>query len=218
MSDYILYAIGLKENLILPYVDCYIGVTNHQKHRWSIHQKSKYIVGEYIRENLLCYEENMIILYSGSKEECFKLEKTYRPFPYMGLNISPGGCGGYTSYLPERNNKISMKLKGIPKSKEHKLQSSKTKREKQLHVGSKNGRAKKWILISPEKNIYNINGLLAKFCQEHNLLVVPLRRYRNKIVPPPNYNGTMGGFRPINVNQKILRENTTGWMLSEIGG
>lgn len=213
MEKYYVYAIGLKNDLIYPYKNCYIGVTNNLKSRWNNHTKSKYTVGNFIRTYQLSIENNMIVLYEGSSEDCFDIEEKYRPLPFMGLNEAIGGCGGYTSYSQQRNEKISKANKGRKKTFEEIEKISKSK--KGQHAGAKNPMSKKWLIKNPYGNEYIIEGTLAKFCNDNNILETCLRQYKNKVVPKPNYNG-YGGYRIKNNTSKVLRENTTGWSLCEM--
>jgi hypothetical protein len=212
MKKYYVYAIGKKENLISPYDFCYIGVTNNLAKRWLLHLKSKYTVGQYIRNNNLTFETNMIILFEGLEEICYDIESSYRPLPFMGLNEASGGHGGYTKYTEERNKKISKKHKNRIKTPEHiqKIMSSRKK-----YNGAENPNSKTWCLQDPKGLKYIIKGNLAEFCQKQGLLESCLRRYKNDVVPNPNYSG-FGGYRVKNEKSKILRENTTGWSLCMI--
>lgn len=212
MSDYFLYAIGLKKDLVPPYQNCYIGVTNDIERRWYGHSKSKYTVGKFIRKNKLTFSENMIIIHRGSDIDCFALEERYRPYIFMGLNEAEGGRGGHTKYSKERNAKISKSLKGKAKSKEH---IKKIIESRGNYSGSKNPNSKKWILISPENVKHTIEGNLSEFCATHKLLESCLRRNEGNIVNKPNYSG-YGGYRAKNSHSKILRENTIGWTLLRV--
>ena len=213
--QYFVYAIGKKESLKEPYDYCYIGVTNRPEKRWKSHLKSRYTIGSFIRENNLTYEENMIIIMCGSSEECFEIEKKYRPFPNMYLNEAIGGHGGYTSYTEKRNKIISEKLKGRDTSSwKHKM--IETKNKNKSHSGSKNIKAKKWILISPTGKEIKIHGNLNETCEKLNLLPSCLSYYRGKIVP--SLKVSYGGYRAKNENSLFLRKNTSGWMLIENDG
>lgn len=205
------YAIGKKENLIPPYKDCYIGVTDCLDQRWSGHICSKYTVGKYIRKHDLT-RENMIVIVETNKDKCFEIEKMLRYKPSMGLNEAVGGKGGYTSYSEKRNKKISDANKGKVFSEEHKKKISASK--KGQSAGKKNNKAKKWLLTSPNGKVYNIHGNLYEVCEKLDLLPSALRYYRNNPVPELT-TGKYGGFRAKNEKSKELRMNTTGWILFE---
>jgi hypothetical protein len=227
-----LYAIGLIEDLVEPYNNCYIGVTSNLENRWNQHLKSKYKVGEFIRENSLNKESNMKIIFSGDESDCFELEESLRPSWNVGLNIAPGGRGGkvcekYESgfsyskeeyvkrYSKNRSEKISTSLTNRKKTLSHKKAISKTRSLSKATVGKNNGKAKKWLLTSPDGVIYYIHGNLDQECKNMNLLITALKRYKGMPVPIPNYNG-FGGYRPKSDASKLLRENTSGWILKEI--
>lgn len=210
---YSVYAIGLKDDLVPPYVNCYIGVTNNLKSRFKAHHKSNYTIGRFIREYDLSYPSNMVVIFSGSKDDCFSLELKYRPSPNLGLNEATGGKGGYTRYSKERNLKISDSLKGRSVTWKDKI--SKTKVDNNQSVGSKNGMAKCWKVTTPDGNVYHIKGTLSLFCNEHGIIARTLTYYKNSKVPHPKKN-KMGGFRAKNEQHRVRRNNTTGWKLEEI--
>lgn len=209
---YCVYAIGRKEDLVEPYDNCYIGVTNDTFRRWKAHSCSRFTVGRYIRDNDLVFENNMIILHQGDEEVCFEMEEFFRPVQYMGLNEASGGHGGRTTYSEERNLKISQALKGKIKSKEH-IKKMMANREKLF--ADKNPNAKKWKLVDPFGDNYIIEGTLTNFCNQKQILESCLRRYLGKKVEEPNASG-YGGFRAKNEKSRVLRENTTGWSLERI--
>ncbi len=208
--NYVVYAIGLEQNLVEPYSKCYVGVTKDLQNRFKSHSNSKYTVGKYIRENNLIYENNFCVLFTGSEEECFDMEIKYRPFPLMGLNEATGGRGGYTKYTEERSAKIAAKFKGRKITWGDKISS--TKKELKQSVGAKNGMAKQWKIIDPIGVEYEFNGTFSNFCDEHILLGRTLKYYLNKNVPSPAVNG-YGGFRGKDSKQIERRYNTTGWKL-----
>lgn len=207
---YFVYAIG--KNLTEPYSDCYIGVTNNIKLRWYHHTRSKYIVGKYIRKHHLQFQEHMKILYSGTENECFRLEETLRPNPYMGLNEAIGGKGGYSSYSAERNSKISMALTGIVKTVTQRNNISIGKKNTQM--GNTNPNAKHWKITSPIGTEFIIDGTLQRFCNEHQLLSSTLRYHTGIVVP--DLTSKRGGYRPKTQQSHKYRINTIGWKLEEL--
>ncbi len=150
----------------------------------------------------------MRVIFEGSKEVCFDLEREIRPIEYMGLNEAKGGCGGYTKYTQERNGKISAKLKGVPKSLEHRRNLSIARIGK--FGKEKNPRATHWLLISPNGIECLIHGNLQATCE---ILKISCATLRN------NLGSTVG-----NVSVKYtcqdpelcaIRQNTVGWTLSK---
>ena len=211
------YVIGLKEDLCPPYHNCYIGVTKDLERRWNEHLKSKRTVGKFIRHFNLSISENMIIIFEESTEQCFMLENQLRPRPFMGLNEAAGGLGGDTGQYnnKDRNNKISNALKKHKKTEDHIENMRKTLIKNETRKGSKNNRAKKWVLTNPEGVIYYIHGDLHEKCKSFNILTTALRYYRNQVVPSVNNNG-YGGYRAKTEESLKLRNNTTGWSLCEV--
>lgn len=213
--QYFLYAIGNEENLIYPYDNCYIGVTNVLERRWKEHTKRNSIVGNYIRQYNLQFEKNMIVIQMGSDIECFAKEYQLRPFPMMGLNESAGGNGGYTSYSEKRNKTISEKLKNRKITWSNKV--SNTRIQKCIAKGDKNPRAKSWELTSPDGNVIICKGNLQEICNENNLLVSCLKRYIGSVVPDIASNG-YGGYRAKNDISRERRINSIGWKLNPHNG
>lgn len=217
MKLYFVYHISDSEDLDKGY----IGVSNNVERRWKQHLKSIYTIGTNIKENNWTFEKNLRIIYEGSEKECFDLEIKLRPYPYIGLNESVGGKGGdKTSTLSpekfkERNRKISESQKGRKPSQQTKERISRTKKQNKAYVGEKNIKAKKWIIISPNKEIFEVYGELGKFCKQHKLLISCLKYYEGTEVPVIKTNG-YGGFREKSKNSLILRQNTTGWKLIDI--
>jgi len=206
--QYIVYAIGLIEDLKHPYDNCYIGVTHRPEKRWKEHYKSNRKIGLFIREHNLTYD-NMVIIFHGSIEECYQKELEYRPYPYMGLNESIGGMGGYKiPHTDDAKKKISQAHKGreVPWI-------NKVVENRKSYEGKNNPNSKKWLLTSPTGIEYIIEGNLTKFCNEQNILLTCLRYYEGRNVPNPS-NNSYGGFRAKNENSRILRENSTGWKLN----
>lgn len=210
-KQYVVYAIGHISDLVPPFDRCYIGVTNKPDARWKYHQKSRYHVGCCIRKYNFTYEDNMIIISFGTKEECFQVERQLRPKANMGLNEAVGGQGGFTVYSTERNQKIAEALTGRQVTWAHKV--SATKKARKAGVGASNVQAKRWVLTSPEGVVYEVHGTLDSFCDDHCLLRSSLMRYIDQTVPPLSKG--YGGFRAKNEQSKRRRINTSGWQLSK---
>jgi predicted GIY-YIG superfamily endonuclease len=204
--SYVVYVIGLQENLTPPYHNCYVGVTNDMDRRWKYHYNSKYSVGTYIRSHNLS-RDNMISIFSGTEEECFDKEYELRPYQYIGLNEAAGGHGGSTTYTKERNEKISAALTGRKITWADKIVASRGS-----YKGSKNPSAKGWELLDPEGRKHEIYGNLQEFCDQNDLLLSSLTYYKGKRVPPIQ-SGGYGGYRAKNEESKRKRENTAGWLL-----
>jgi predicted GIY-YIG superfamily endonuclease len=204
------YVIGKSEDIVHPYVNCYVGVTNNLKHRWRGHVKSPYTVGEYIRKHDLKFKD-MHVIFTGSSEECFEIEQNLRPIPLIGLNEAVGGRGGYTSYTAESSRKKSLAIKASRKIKPMTTWAHKIVENRRTYDGDQNPNAKKWVAISPSGKRHNITTSLEKFCFEKELLLRPLRGNIGKEVPPPTTG--YGGFRAKNEEQRKMRNNTTGWKL-----
>jgi len=210
---YYVYAIGKKEDLMPPYNNCYIGVTNNPQGRWVGHTRSDYVVGRTIRKHSLTFDENFTILYSGNEKECFLMENKLRPDTDMGLNIASGGQGGNTGSYDnaERSKKISEAMKGRKVTWMDKILESRGSYE-----GSKNPQAATWVFTDPEGNTYNVVGTFQDFCDEHNLLASSLRYHKGHPVPP--LEKKYGGYRAKNETSREKRTNTIGWMCEKCSG
>lgn len=100
-------------------------------------------------------------------------------------------------------------LKGIPKSKEHVAKSVATRKsEGSYHCGSKHGRAKKFLLISPDGVEYHLFGNLKSKCAELGLSWQSLYNNLDKGV----YIGGTGKYNKVKrITETFLR--TLGWEL-----
>lgn len=181
-----------------PYLHSYVGVSKELPARWGRHIKDDFYVGRSIRKHGWTID-NMRIIFSGSADECYALEKSLRPKSGIGLNESAGGRGGHNVSTIDRNTKISLSTKGKPKPSVK---------------GSKNAKAKKWNLRAPDGTRHSLHGSFSTFCDEHDLLYPALIRHRGTVVPEPNFSG-YGGFRSKNENSLRRRLNTTGWILED---
>lgn len=208
---YFVYAIGKCEHPDSFLNNCYVGVTNNLKNRWSAHKRSNYLVGKTIRKYNLTYENNMVVLFKGTKDECFYVENTLRYEPRIGLNFATGGCGGKTYYSVDRNAKISKKLKGrSTKEWVYKIIANRKK-----YSGPDNPNAKSWRITSPNGIVYDIGGSIQDFCKSMNINRGVLRKHCGNKVPPIIV-GKCGGYRKIDNIKHTVRVNTTGWCLSEM--
>jgi hypothetical protein len=206
------YVIGQDLTEETPYFNCYVGVTNNLKRRWTEHARGKYRIGNYIRSNDLSYDQHMMSIFFGTDIECFELERLLRPLPGIGLNDGTGGHGGYSGWSELGNKRKSMALKGRKILWADKI--SETRVQEGTAKGHKNPMAKDWTITAPNKTEFRICGSLYQFCDEHSLLVSCLWRYRGIEVPKPKYNG-YGGYRAKNEESLRLRKNTSGWKLVE---
>ena len=209
IRQYVVYLIGES------FATGYVGVTRNKRRRWKYHTFSKYLVGDYIRQNKLSFSENVMkTLFEGTAEECFVIERNLRPYPYMGLNIAPGGYGGLRDYTPERNRKISDALKGRKNSWGSKI--SKAKKELGSTAGEKNPRAKKWKFTSPDGVEHVIIGNKQKFCDERGLLASCLVYHLGSSVPPIGESCGKGGYRAKSEKSLQRRCNSVGWTLQTL--
>lgn len=201
---YYLYHISDSKDLSTGYV----GVTNNPEATWQRHLRSDFTIGRHIRKMNWTYEDNYAILMTGTAKMCFEMEERLRPKPYIGLNEASGGKGGHTVYTQERGKKISDALKGKPKSPEHIAKMKETLRDGR-RSGSKNGRAKRKVVVSPDGIEYIVEGNWYAFCEDHNILWSVLWKYRGEVVPPVNEKK----FRPKDKGHREARDNTNGWWL-----
>lgn len=75
---------------------------------------------EHLHEGRMPADSVMIILFEGTREECYDKEIELRPKPGIGWNRAMGGQGGYRNGCSqETRDKMSAIRKGVPKSKEH---------------------------------------------------------------------------------------------------
>lgn len=75
-------------------VEGYVGKTNHLRKRFREHQFYEDHNIHLTRAFKKYDDIVMSILYEGSDEECYEMEKYYRPEPQIGWNIQAGGDHG----------------------------------------------------------------------------------------------------------------------------
>lgn len=80
----------------------YIGISKRPNKRWKQHARANSTVGRTIRKNGWTYEDNLKIIYEGTRKECIEREVSLRYEMYMGLNEAIGGLGGDVTGLSER--------------------------------------------------------------------------------------------------------------------
>ena len=85
------------------YLDGYVGVSEDVERRFFQHlQKNERIPAD----------SKYMILFEGSREECFKKEHEYRPRKSIGWNSAPGGSQGWkTGFIHSDMSKSRMKEK-----------------------------------------------------------------------------------------------------------
>ena len=70
----------------------YIGVTSRPAHlRWSEHLEANSKVGTMIRTFGLKFKKNLVVIFSGTSQECYNLEYALRPTVNCGWNVAEGG-------------------------------------------------------------------------------------------------------------------------------
>lgn len=73
------------ETCLDPLLSGYIGVTKNVEHRYKSH----------IRKQRVPNNSSIIILFEGSREDCFNYERTLRPHKKLGWNNAVGGSHGW---------------------------------------------------------------------------------------------------------------------------
>lgn len=212
--QYFVYIIGENTEEESPYPTSYVGVTNDPKNRWYGHSRSDHKIGKTLREYKFTYENNMKIIFMGDSSQCYEMENILRPTTNIGLNVAVGGHGGYTSYSKERNLKISKSLMGRTNTWGHK--SGLTRKLSGLSVGANNGMAKKWLLTTPEGTTIEVHGNIQDTCKQLNILWRCLMKNKSNVVPDI-ITGKMGGFRAKSPEHLIMRKNTVGWKIEQLG-
>lgn len=89
-----------------PAQDGYIGVSAKVDRRVRDHR----------RNGVMPKDFEVTVLFSGSREDCFRLERELRPSPLIGWNTQQGGCNGFRDRFPESSlKKISDSKRGKPR-------------------------------------------------------------------------------------------------------
>lgn len=121
-----------------PFNQGYIGITCRPQFRFQAH----HILDEHVGA------VTTILCHSLGREQALELERSYRPKPYIGWNVAPGGGGGVPDVFRknrrvgaprsmECRRKISAIHKDKPKSESHRQSISKTSRSSEIGVRQK---------------------------------------------------------------------------------
>lgn len=90
-----------------PFQHGYVGLTNNLDHRLKVHQRKNFS------------DFRVVVLFSGTRRQCAKEERRYRPQPEIGWNLMAGGfCGRDPGQ--EIRDRISAALLKVP----HKLRTN----------------------------------------------------------------------------------------------
>jgi hypothetical protein len=93
------------ETCSLPQIEGYVGVTRRLTERIREHRKHRPQNGF-----------NVAVIFEGTEEDCYTLERELRPRAGIGWNLAPGGPDGFKREIAEETR---AKLRR-PKSEEHK--------------------------------------------------------------------------------------------------
>lgn len=119
--------------------DGYVGVTKDPQTRFKCH----------LRKNRVPSNSEFKILFEGSREDCFNLEKQLRPSPGLGWNRAIGGSHGWqTGFSHSEETKKILKQKWTDERKH--LASLQRKEQNKKLIGQK--RPKQSIAMSGENN------------------------------------------------------------------
>jgi len=201
------FYIGVRQSIIEPTLDNYIGSGKRLKDSIKCHGKHN-------------FEKEILYLFN-SREEMFTMEKIIVNEEFLKrddvYNLCLGGLGGdHWSYLPNREEIIDKKRNTVI---EYNSKLTKEVRAKKYgNSGEKNPMYEKshseesklkmggckytYIIISPNNNQFITNSL-NRFCKENHLNRDIFMKYigKGKIPPPRNYG-------------KELRINTIGWSIN----
>jgi predicted GIY-YIG superfamily endonuclease len=119
--------------------DGYIGVTKDPHTRFKSH----------VRKNRVPLDSKYKIIFEGSREECFQLEKQLRPTSKIGWNNAVGGSHGWRSGF-SHSNETKQLLKEKWTDERKLIASSRRKQQNKNMIGQK--RPKQSIAMSGEKN------------------------------------------------------------------
>lgn len=128
------------EECVSPETCGYIGVTYDPDSRFRSHQK---------KNKKIPNDSKIMILFEGTREECFQREYNYRPKANIGWNNAVGGSHGWRlGFTHSDETKTKMKAKWTDERKEEHIERLKTHNHKLR--GQK--RPKQTLAISGEKN------------------------------------------------------------------
>lgn len=136
----------------------YIGVTRNIEARTRSHRHSK----------MLTSDREVVIIYRGTKEDCYNLEEELRPTDGIGWNV---GKGGYkTAGLIKQGQRLSVATEvksGDRLSPDTEFKTGMTPHNK--------GKGKDYLLISPNGEVVLVT-CLSDFCKDNNLTAANIRK------------------------------------------
>lgn len=136
----------------------YIGVTSDIKRRRREHKCA----------GRLCDGREYVILFTGSKEECYALEEKLRPHDNIGWNTGKGG------YRKAGNIEKGERISIATEIKKGQHLSVATEFKKGMTPYNK-GTGKDYIFTSPDGEEFLVT-CITDFCKEHNLTPQNMRK------------------------------------------
>ncbi len=211
---------------------CYIGSSNITKIKNGYHgtvrsQKYRHIWRDELKNNPNLFKTRILSTHNTRESAFIEEARIQKKFNVIRsdrfINLSIATSNGF--FGPSQ--------KGVLKTEEHKLKiaaanigKKKSKRHiKNLRIawlrrpatteahrkalgdaarGSKNGKAKTFILTSPVGVKFTVKGELRKFCAEHELSASKIFRFKN-----------MGIIPRLNYKNASLADNCQGWQIEE---
>ena len=166
MSYWVVYWIHL-ESHIDKTKEGYIGVAQIFEQRMGNHLRKTSKLDSHFGRSIRLYGwHNLIkeVIFTGTKEECFELERSYRPDFQIGWNEAIGGNGGDRSHCIDYKKRAKPIGNKLPKNGELNPFFGKmhSKESKSLMSSSKS----KSIIYTPNGPVYGFNNL-AKILNVH---------------------------------------------------
>lgn len=237
-KKYFVYAIGHKHQLRQPFGECYIYFGDNIVVEWNRCSNAENKIGRVIRMHNLNFDENFIVIFFGSINQCREKYRELRPYKNIGLNDDYDE----NQFVKKATNWVEVKKKPWEMSraeyKEWEKQEEERKRikeEKKLNKkierrsgkmgnphfkGKTNPCAVIWRLTDPDGNAIIIEGGIRNYCREHNLSEFVLKNMLGQVIESPicNDNDTrwLGGYfiRSEKLHQRRL--NTVGYKLERL--
>lgn len=136
----------------------YIGVTSNIAARTSSHRHS----------GMLNTAREVVVLFTGTKSECYEMEENLRPEDGLGLNKGRGGYRKAGNIQKGEHLSVATQIrKGQHLSEETEFKAGMTPHNK--------GSGKDYILVSPDSEEYLVT-CLTDFCKTHNLTPANIRK------------------------------------------
>lgn len=234
-KKYFIYIIGHRNQLRQPYDACYVYFGNNYETEWNRCSNADNKIGRVIRMHHLNFDENFMVIFFGSLNQCREKYRELRPYQDIGLNDEVDEehfVKKISNWETPKKQPWEMTRAEYKEWEQKENERERLKEEKKLNSkikrrvgnpnfsGKTNPKAVIWRLTDPDGHEIIIEGGIRNYCREHNISEFTLKDRLGEVIGPPNYidenNRFIGGYiiRSEELHQRRL--NTIGFKLERL--